>query len=207
MERDFIKVTNAVYRVLDFLPDGDPLKNKAKEKTLAIMENLTLIFGAQGWVSLGKEMASAQLLDDIDILENYLRIGRDQGWVDTMNFLIITKEYGIIKSNINPPKGLIRQSLEIARLGEPRREPRRPTSADVGRLERGKDTERQVKILDVLNKKGKAQVSDFIKELPNVTKRTVRRDLDDLLKKGKIMRVGEWNQVFYHLKDRTYNLS
>ena len=49
MERDFIKATNAVYKILDFLPGpsagGDPLKNKAKSKALEILELLTLVFG------------------------------------------------------------------------------------------------------------------------------------------------------------------
>lgn len=181
MENNVVKITNAVYKVLDFLPDSDPLKNKAKEKALAILENMTLIEKAQDLLLLPKENIAFQLSCDIEILEQYLAIGKSQGWIDTVNFLIITKEYGNIKSKIA----------------------RRPTSdtsdvPDVGRPEiPGKTSTRQEKILRVLAAKEKAQVSDFIKELPNITKRTVRRDLDDLLKKGKITRVGEWNQVFY----------
>ncbi|MBI2050007.1 MAG: DeoR/GlpR transcriptional regulator [Candidatus Staskawiczbacteria bacterium] len=60
-------------------------------------------------------------------------------------------------------------------------------------------SERQKKILQILNEKGKAQVSDFKNVLIDVTKRTIRRDLDELLKNGKIVRVGEWNQVFYQI--------
>jgi predicted HTH transcriptional regulator len=88
---------------------------------------------------------------------------------------------------------------------EPEVESRRSTSADVGRLrlENGKSSIRQRKILETLVRSQKAQVSDFIKILPNITKRTIRRDLDDLLKKGKVIRVGEWNQVFYKIADRT----
>src|SRR3989344_3664581 len=71
-----VKITNALYRVLDFLPEQDPLKNRAKEKALAILENVTLVSGTEGWTSLQKEKASAQLLDDIGILQNYLKIGK-----------------------------------------------------------------------------------------------------------------------------------
>ena len=35
--------------------------------------------------------------------------------------------------------------------------------------------------------------------LPDITKRTIRRDLDELLESGKIVRVGEFNQVFYQI--------
>src|SRR3989338_9110682 len=55
MEHNFVKITGEVYKMLEVLPDSDPLKNKAKEKALAILENATLIFSAQGWVSLQKE--------------------------------------------------------------------------------------------------------------------------------------------------------
>ena len=207
-----VKITNALYRVLDFLPEQDPLKNRAKEKALAILENVTLVSGTEGWTSLQKEKASAQLLDDIGILQNYLKIGKHQGWIDTVNFLIITKEYDAIKSAIEPPKGLIKGGLEIgyrvlkpdtkpAHEKEPSRsEPvQQPIAQQGPPMVIGKYSQRQEKILDVLAHKQKAQVSDLIKELPNITKRTVRRDLDDLLKRGKIVRVGAWNQVFYTL--------
>lgn len=227
-KENFIKITNTVYRILDFLPDSDPLKNRAKEKVLAILENLTLVSGAVGWISLQKEKASAQLLDDIEILENYLKVGRHQGWIDNMNFLIITKEYHQIKSGIKFPKGIVRESLEIANKiplpkisdslikGDTKLINKNlPLSVDQKQdnVEVEKDnikttgiekySQRQGKILEILDKKEKAQVSDFIKDLPNVTKRTVRRDLDDLLKRGKIMRIGDWNQVFYKKIDRT----
>jgi len=60
-------------------------------------------------------------------------------------------------------------------------------------------TARQDKILEVLNTQEKAQVADFQKALANVTKRTIRRDLDILLRIGKVDRIGEFNQIFYKL--------
>lgn len=224
-ENDFLRLTNTVYRVLDFFPDGDPLKYKAKEKALAIVEHLTLISATHGWVSLKKEMASAQVLDDIEVLKQYLSIGKNQGWLDNINFLIIIKEYDTIKNEIKPLRGVIGQNLVIgppppARLGSgvkantvegdkeivDTKEPlANKNSQEVGGTPgveqsslRGKEySQRQKKILQILATREKAQVSDLIKELPNITKRTVRRDLDDLLKRGKIVRAGEWNQVFY----------
>ena len=103
MKEDFIKVTSEAYRILDFLPDGDPLKNKAKEKVLAILDCLTLILKDHGWLSLKDyfsvemEKAKEGLLRDIEVLENYLSVAKNQGWIDSLNFLIITKEYQNIK--------------------------------------------------------------------------------------------------------------
>ncbi len=233
IENNFVKITNAAYKVLDFFPDVDPLKNKAKEKVLAILDNLTLISDAKGWVSLKKEMASGQLLDDIEVLENYLKLGKYQGWIDSVNFLIITKEYNKIKSEINPPKGVVRQGLEIVSgpnkveeslsqglhsktLKTPQTQqtikditedyPEKQNSLSQGAASypvSSNATARQEKILQILTDRGKAQVANIINELPNITKRTIRRDLGNLLKSGKIMRVGEFNQVFYIIAKNT----
>ena len=59
---------------------------------------------------------------------------------------------------------------------------------------------RQSKIVEILQTKEKAQVWELQKILPEVTKRTLRRDLDDLLGRKLIERQGEWNAVFYRLK-------
>ena len=58
-------------------------------------------------------------------------------------------------------------------------------------------TERQKKILEIVQKNEKTQVADIIKVLPDVTKRTIRRDMDELLKSGQILRAGEFNQISY----------
>ncbi len=230
MEENFVKITDTTYKLLDFFPDSDPLKIKAKEKALAILENLTLIFNAKGWASLKKEKAADQTLDDIDVLESYLKLAKYQGWIDNMNFLIITKEYDKIKNQITLPKGVVRQGFELVE----KIKDSTPSYDKNGKIDESKPSEsysgakppilgkidalgqnqfssktliRQGRILQILSKKGKAQVSDIIKEIPDITKRTIRRDLDDLLKKGEIIRVGEFNQVFYRKNVRTFAVS
>ena len=59
---------------------------------------------------------------------------------------------------------------------------------------------RQKKIVEFLENTQQAQVMDLQKVLPSVTKRTIRRDLEELIGLGKITRLGEFNQVFYSLK-------
>src|SRR3989344_4368193 len=88
-----VKITSAVYKLLDFFPEGEPLKNRAKDKALAITENLVLVFGTRGWVSLQKDKAISQLTEDIEIILSYLKIAKSFGWIDDINFLIISKEY------------------------------------------------------------------------------------------------------------------
>lgn len=224
-----MKIINATYKLLDFFPDNEPLKYKAKEKALKILENLSLISDASGWASLQKEKARAELLDDIEVLKNYLQLGKYQGWVGGINFLILLKEYDKIKSQITPQKYnigdklVIAQRAEPAKLGPSLQAGSKPPliseqllknnkskeillktiylqSSGVGADEKqDKTSERQKKILSIISSMGRAQVSDIIKEVSNVTKRTIRRDLDELLKKSKIIRSGEWNKVSYQM--------
>ena len=76
MEDKFIQLTSAVYRLLDFFPDEEPLKNRAKDKALAITEGL---------VFLQKNKAPGQLLEDIEILLNYLKFAK-QKYNEGLNF-------------------------------------------------------------------------------------------------------------------------
>ncbi len=214
MEQDFVKITNALYKILDALPENDPLKNRAKDKALAILENVTRTRQAQGWVSLKSllseesQKASVMLLADIEVLEQYLVIGKNQGWIDTMNFLIITKEYQLIGASLRkqipnpnyqfPNKPQIQNTnIPIETLVK-KQDVKPETKTEKQMVE--KYSPRQGKILEILAKNRKTQVADLIKEIPDITKRTVRRDLDELLKKGKIVRMGDFNQIFYQVR-------
>ena len=168
MQENFVKIINAIYKVLEFFPEGDPLKNKAKEKALAILENPES--------------------KDIEVLEKYLELAKWQGWIDSMNFLIIIKELEKIKNGI-----IAKPEISVFELRH----------KEIAPASRGEFSVRQKRILQFLEKTEKVQVQDIIKEMPNVTKRTIRRDLDDLLKKGEITRIGDFNQVFYQKYDRT----
>ncbi len=229
MEDNFVKITNAVYRLLDFFPENDPLKNKAKEKALEILENSRLVFDDQGWLSLKKylsperEKFAERLFDSIEILESYLKVGRNQGWISDINLLIVIKEYNGIKKQIDVKKIVVRpveileknQDAQVSKILQVI--PETPAHSASGTAyaggenktssitekkpnDQGKYSDRQEKIIKMLTKRGKAQVADIIKELPDVTKRTIRRDLDDLLKRNKVLRIGEWNQVSYQVK-------
>ncbi len=237
MNENFIKLTNIVYKVLEFFPESDPLKNRAKDKALAIMEHLILINETSGWASFQKEKIKVQLLEDIDMLLGYLWIGKSQGWLNSANCLIIGNEYEKIKKEITPiiePITEFTQKLplsptnfeikkEVAAKGEnspklvgdeqesTKTEPKEHLDSVSNNSESKiiisdrqnppsyEITARQGKILEFLNNNEKAQVMDLQTVLPDITKRTIRRDLDELLEAGKIIRLGDFNQIFYKI--------
>lgn len=197
MDESFVKLTNAAYRVLEFFPESDPLKNRAKDKALVIMENLTFIYGTDGWASLQREKTKTQLLDDIDIFLGYLWIGKTQGWLSSINYLIISHEYEKIKKELGPQIEFT-QKITFDNPAVVNFEPQKPVESKA--RNEIKLPDRQAKIVEFLGKNEKAQVMDLQKILPDITKRTIRRDLDELLRAGKIDRMGEFNQVFYKIK-------
>lgn len=198
MKDKITKLTNAVYNLLEYFPESDPLKNKAKEKALAIMENLSLIFADAGWVSLkdcfsgNREKAKLQTLENIEIILNCLKLAKMQGWISGISFLIVSNEYTKIKKEIGLP--VIIADYEQS----PSSQPPLPRVIE----EPSEITARQRKIIEFLEQNQKAQVMDLMTVLPNVTKRTIRRDLDELLKKEKVVREGEFNQVIYKINKR-----
>ena len=205
MQNKFLKLTNTVYRLLDFFPESDPLKNRAKDRALAIMEHLILINETSGWASFQKEKIKVQLLEDIDILLGYLWIGKSQGWLNSVNCLIIANEYEKVKKEIAPVMEPIIEFTQKLPVFQERiqTEPKeRPNSVLNNTELKTPDffiSDRQKKILEFLNKNEKAQVMDLQTILPDITKRTIRRDLDELLDAGEIKRLGDFNQVFYKI--------
>ena len=205
MENKFLKLTNTVYKVLEFFPESDPLKNRAKDKALVIMDNLVLINEVSGWISFQKEKIKVQLLEDIEILLGYLWIGKTQKWLNSVNYLVIANEYEKIKNEIAPiVTPIIELTQKLPGIENIQIEPKIPVEPVLKNTEPKTPSfslsERQTQILDFLAKNEKAQVMDLQTVLPDVTKRTIRRDLDELLEAGKIVRTGDFNQVSYQVK-------
>ncbi len=172
MEEIFLNLTNTAYKLLEYFPNKDPLKLKTKERVLSIMENLAL-------------EDSDKVLADIEIVLGYFEIAKKNGWINSINYLIICNEYKKLKDKVKPT---IVKSVE-SKLENPQKV--LASGLDI------KLSDRQRKILEFLREKEKAQVMDLQEVLPAVTKRTIRRDLDELLSAGQIIRMGEFNQVFY----------
>ena len=183
MDEKFLKLTNTVYRLLEFFPESDPLKHRAKDRALSIMEHLILVNENNGWATFGKEKIKVHILEDIDVLLGYLWIAKSQGWLNSVNCLIVANEYEKIKKTCLPA------GRELA-----------PIPAPESVLLADKIPDRQEQIIEFLKNNEKAQVVDLQTIFPDITKRTIRRDLDELLDSGKIVRMGDFNEIFYKIK-------
>ena len=209
----FIRLAFAAHRVADALPDEE-LKQEIKESANAILADLILFIEKEGVLADKKRSLTSQILRQVDILAVYLDKAKREGMAELENFLILESEYARIRDfleifdsmqgeHIAPASAIVPEKKEKERVSQPVVEEKKAEASPATKQkESGELTDRQRKIIEFLKRKDKAQVWEFQKILPQVTKRTLRRDLDSLLQLNLVERKGEWNSVVYELKEK-----
>jgi len=176
MDRDYlIKLTLAVYKVTNVFPDKEPLKFLIREKANQVLADFIL------------KSKEKNIQENIDVLNGYFGIAEKQNWVDELNFLVLKREYNEIIGELEDKIDKVEKISKKTKPSNPHPDPILLNN-------------RCEKILDVLKEKEKAQIWEFKKVFPEVTKRTLRRDFEFLLKQRLVVRAGENNNVYYMLK-------
>ncbi len=112
---------------------------------------------------------------EVEILDGFFEVAKAQNWVSPAELLVIQEEYDKLKKESEWEVSSVIQ--EGSQIGS-----------------------RQEKILEFLKKQGKAQVWQVQQIFPGLTKRTLRRDFEQMLNQGIIERIGERNETFYQIK-------
>lgn len=117
---------------------------------------------------------------DLEVLDSFFEVALIQNWVKVADILAIKGEYDNLREQLegNKPE---QEKKEITIFNH-------------------NNSERKGKILAFLKEKGSAQVWQVKQLLPEVSKRTLRRDFEDMLEQGLIERIGERNDTFYKIK-------
>jgi len=131
---------------------------------------------------LAHDSDSKKLQENLEILKKYFEVAKWQNWVSYFDILEIEKKYDKIA---------IRDPVSVTSRG--------PTSDNSDNSDKTLDS-RKEKILEILKEKERIQVWEVNEILPDVTKRTLRRDFEQLLKQGLVQRIGERNDTFYKLR-------
>ena len=182
MDKNFlIQLTNNLYKLTLLFPKKEPLRYKMRELAVEILAN--------------------QTEKELEILDSFFEVAKAQNWVQAVEVLKVQEEYNKIKAEI---KKNTNHSLERPKLLEkPEKEAREDLSVQIPPPITGGWGPRQEKILEFLKERGRAQVWQVKQVFPEVTKRTLRRDFESMLKQGIIKRVGERNDTFYQLPNST----
>ena len=224
MNKDFlIELTKNLYRLTLLFPKKEPLRYKMRELADDILADLIKLSPE---VCLpgdeGKPIESGSL-SELEVLDSFFEVAKEQNWVSVSDILAIQKEYANLREGLKRfkmgdsfPEATLPLIPVIASVSA---NPGGAASAELKNnfvlLDSQRDkslfhpslcsgnermNERQEKIMAFLREQGRAQVWQAKQILPEVTKRTLRRDFDCLLKKGAIERIGERNNTFYQIK-------
>ncbi|OHA64328.1 MAG: hypothetical protein A2842_01515 [Candidatus Wildermuthbacteria bacterium RIFCSPHIGHO2_01_FULL_48_25] len=213
MDRNyFIKLVFGTHKVADLLVKEGKQGGQLKTAANSLLSDLLLICEENPVTLEQKKNILPRTLRGIGQVQNILNQVKDGSKVNPQNFAILEQEYKKI------PDMLVEFFVSQNLLNSVKEEEGEDTLQKVPETRPGQGVDnlagprklslRQEKILEFLKGKEKAQVWELQKMLPEpVTKRTLRRDMDDLMHKGRVERQGEWNGVVYKLRQSKEELA
>lgn len=202
---DFLmNLTLALYRVTKKIPFQEPLRFALRKKANQILSDSILIF-SKNPLNLTKEQRykhSMQSLKNIKVIQTFFKLAEEQDWIDKQNFLVLSQEYDKLKTQI--------QNLQSSCLCKTYRDTNsvnfiqnggKPVNQQkpIDNISNIENNGRYKKILEFLKQKSQVQIKDLKEIFPEVSKRTLRRDFDQLLKTGLVKRTGSNNRTLYQI--------
>jgi len=209
---ELIELTNKLYRLTLLFPKKEPLRYKVREVADEILAGFT------NWETFnspnpgkfmavensGKKQLFFELEKNLDVLSSYFEIAKWQNWVNYFDVLEIQEKYSKIKSYLGE------EIKEIGTKGENSRSVIVTPVVSQG-LDKSKEASqiperktelepRKEKILKILKRVERIQVGQINKLFPEVSKRTLRRDFQELVKQNIVEKIGEKNNTFYRIK-------
>ena len=182
MDRVFlIQLTNNLYRLTLLFPKKEPLRYKMRELADEILTNF---FKGQ----------NPEIFKNLEVLDSFFEVVKNQSWVSQDEILRLRDEYSKLREDF----GSFQQPFQVS---EKIKIFDRVRTADLKTEAVSQfSNSRQAKILEFLKEKGRAQVWEIKQVFPEVSKRTLRRDFEQMVNQGIIARIGERNETFYQLK-------
>lgn len=199
-----IKLTVALYKVTELFPLKEPLKYQIREKANQILADF---ISANPQITPSKNVF--QFLKNLEVLFGYFQIARSQNWINNENLDILENEYKnlqvfysqLLRQQTKPQKETIK---EEPTKEKPKTLAKKAPNFNKGNYSKTSPKERKEKILQLLYHKQKITLSEIRKIFFNVSPRTLRRDMEDLIKKGLIQRKRKGQKdVEYTLIKRT----
>jgi len=188
------------------LPQQGVLSAQIKDSVSKLLAGLILLGEDNPVTQEQKRTAVPRAIRELGVLIAYLNYAKRTSKLNPGNFLVLEREYNKVGEFLRQlHQDMAKQSpLPVVEKPEPL-VPKRDLGAPKSPLGNRKESSgnlsgRQVRILELMRNKPKVQVWELQKVLPEVTKRTLRRDLDNLLNRNFIVRKGEWNEVFYQIR-------
>lgn len=190
--KELVELTNKVYKQTLLFPKKEPLKYKIREVAddilAGVVEWEVLHNPNRGNLSRSSEEKDLifKLENNLTLIKSYFNVIKWQNWISYFDVIKIEAEYDGLEGSFKPTEV---KELVVKKPVVKKKEPKKTVDLD----------ERKKKILSILKKKEKVQVWEVKEILSDVSKRTLRRDFDNLLKLGLVERIGESNNTFYKI--------
>ena len=203
-----LQITNELYRLTLLFPKKEPLRYKMRELADDILADF--VFFSSGNPLLANSTIVKNTSEKLEVLDGFFEVAKSQNWVSPNDILKLQEEYSKLGEELEGIKEKtkklpLEKKKEITGV-EPLQIEKNLLRQEIMSVRQQKildsnpPTTRQGKILDFLKEKGKVQVWQVKEIFPEVSKRTLRRDFNNLLKEGIIERIGERNDTFYVLR-------
>jgi DNA-binding transcriptional ArsR family regulator len=180
----YLKLTLAVYKVTDLFPEGDLLRQEIRGAANRVLADLI-------WSNPHPRVEA--ICSGVGSLESLFDRAREENLADPRNFLVLKREYKKIaesyKKDADEP--VQPKLLESAKVVE-----NSLLNEALGNNGNG----RKKKLLNILKTKRRAQVGELVQNFPDISRRTLLRDLEDLYRGGLIIRTGEGRGASYIIK-------
>lgn len=182
--KDLNALVSAVFRVTDRFPEDEILRTRLREQALNILNHAEHAY-------LGDDDYIKKFTASIRTLISYCELAQKQNWLDKSNFEVLKSAFFNFLNNFQEinkrPKNL--ESVKFS-LPKTKREPVKDSSSF---------THRQESILGYIRRNKKTHVAQLADMLPEISARTIRRDLDVLVGSGLVLKKGKTNGTVYQL--------
>lgn len=183
MDKNYlIQLTNKLYQLTLLFPKKEPLRYKMRELANEILAGLSRSQQSKHY---------REVVPIIETLDGFFEVAKAQNWVKKEKILNLQQEYSKMKEEI--------EREDIKTLKHKNIKTKEYSNSEL-EYSKAEINERQEKIIQFLKEKTRAQVKDLKEILPDITKRTLRRDFKVLLKQGIVQRIGQRNKTYYRLK-------
>lgn len=191
MELDYlVRLTLSLYNVTEGFQD-ELLRLKLRRIGVKILKDFVIF--------TNEASSSSDPLSGIVELEETLEWARREKTMGRKNFVFLKDEYGRVKEFIKREKSQNGAKAEEKKEKRSEVEQKSGVKKEVREKDEDDLKEREKKVLRILREMEKAQVNELKEYFPNISKRTLRRDIDSLLSRNLIVRRGKWNDVYYVL--------
>lgn len=200
MDVDYvIRLTISAYQLTEGWGEKSLLRLKIRKAAAGVLKNFILIYSLNP-----VQEAKKELYENLSRLEDALGWARREKLINRKHFVFLKQEYGRLRDSAGAAGEAEHKKEQpgtktLKKTTKQKTEKPETKSSDTKQKSRQKLKPREAKIIKVLKDKKRAQVNELKEFFPDISKRTLRRDIDSLLQKKLIVRHGEWNDVYYTL--------